>query len=309
MLSIDGHCDLLSALLESGMDLYLGQEAQITKSRWHLGGPDLLVTAIYVAEKYLPHQKEAKALQMAGIFWQLATQNEFTPILEAKDLDKPGKKALLAIEGGEPISSPEDLHAFYRLGVRMLSFAWNHQNHLATGCLEEYQGGLTKRGLDILATASKLPIILDVSHLSEGSFWSVLEKANNPVIASHSNAYVLHPHPRNLKDEQLKALAEKGGVIAVNFCTEFLAQPTINSVVEQISYLAELIGVEHVGIGSDYLGISKPPSGLEHIGKWLTLEEVLEEKGFNKDECANILGGNLERLFRKTISNSSKRTC
>lgn len=302
MLSIDGHCDLLSALLESGMDLYLGQEAQITKSRWHIGGPDLLVTAIYVAEKYLPHQKEAKALQMAGIFWQLATQKEFTPVLDAEDLDKPGKKALLAIEGGEPISCPDDVYAFYRLGVRMLSLAWNHQNHLATGCLEEYQGGLTKKGIDILATASKLPIILDVSHLNEGSFWSVLEKANNPVIASHSNAYSVHPHPRNLKDEQLKAIAEKGGIIAVNFCTEFLAQPTINSVVEQISYIAEKVGVEHVGIGSDYLGINNTPSGLEDISKWLTLEGVLEEKGFNKEECANILGGNFEKLFRKILS-------
>ncbi len=301
MLTIDGHCDLLSYLLENGLESFEKNNEQITKEKWQLGGPELLTTAIYVSQKYLPHQKEAKALQMAGIFWKLVFNKEFVPVLTKDDLKSKGKKALLALEGGEPISNKEDLWAFYRLGVRILSLTWNYQNHLATGCLEPYQGGLSQKAKQIIPTVEKLGIILDVSHLSQGSFWQLLDLTNKPIIASHSNADSLYHHPRNLTDDQLKAIAKRDGVVGVNFCPEFLSEKTNKAVVKQIMYIAETVGSNHVGIGSDFLGTTKTLENLEHIGKWLSLDKELEKAGFNHLERAKILGGNFQRVISKIL--------
>lgn len=304
MLTIDGHCDLLSSLLEKGLESFDDNNEQISRERWHLGGPDLLVTAIYVSQKYLPQQKEAKALQMAGIFWKLVANKEFVPVLFREDLASKGKKALLAIEGGEPISTKEDLFAFYRLGVRMLSLTWNYQNHLATGCLESYPGGLTQKAKEIIPTAEKLGMILDVSHLSQESFWQLLEITTNPIVASHSNAAGLYQHPRNLTDQQLGAIAKRGGVIGVNFCPEFLSEKTQKTVLKQIIYITKTIGSSHVGIGSDFLGISESVDDLEHLGKWLSLDKELKNAGFNERERENILGGNFQRVFDQVLKST-----
>jgi membrane dipeptidase len=301
MITIDGHCDLLSFLLTEGLDQFYKEDPKINKKSWHLGGPELLVTAIYVSERFIPHQKEAKALQMAGIFWQLVEKKEFIPVLRKQDLSQPGKKALLAIEGGEPLNSIEDLYAFYRLGVRMLSFTWNYQNHLATGCMEDYLGGFTQKGKEIAKEAQNLGFIFDVSHLSEGSFWDLCKGTNSPLIASHSNVYTLCNHKRNLKDEQIKAIAEKKGVVGINFCSEFLEEANIQAVVRHISYIAGKFGVDYVGIGSDFLGFSKLTKGLENISKWLSLDEALQKEGFNKTEREKVLGGNFQRVFDKAL--------
>lgn len=304
MLTVDGHCDLLSSLVEKGIESFEDNNEQISRERWQLGGPDLLVTAIYISQKYLPQQKEAKALQMAGIFWNLVAKEYFIPVLAKEDLTANGKKALLAIEGGEPISTKEDLFAFYRLGVRMLSLTCNYQNHLATGCLETYPGGLTQRAQQIIPVAENLGIILDVSHLSRESFWQLLEITKNPVVASHSNAFALYQHQRNLTDEQLGAIAKRGGVIGVNFCPGFLGEKTREAVLKQITYLAETIGCSHVGIGSDFLGITEPVENLEHLGQWLSLDNELKKIGFNDHERAKILGGNFHRVFSQILKST-----
>lgn len=303
MLTIDGHCDLLSFLLEQGVEMFYtdSSEVQITNNSFRAGGPELLVTAIYLSQKYLPHQRESKALKMAGIFWQLAKEGVFTPVLNKSDLKRPGKKALLAIEGGEPISSVLDIYAFYQLGVRMISLTWNYQNHLATGCTETYTGGLTTLAKELIKTLDDLGIIIDVSHLSEGSFWELLELIDGPIIASHSNAYTLKRHSRNLKDEALKEIAKKDGVVGVNFCPMFLGNSTKEAVIRQIVYIAELIGVNYVGIGSDYLGISTTPMGLEDISKWITLKDDLNKEGFNAKEIELIMGGNFQRVFENKL--------
>ncbi|MGI6531705.1 MAG: dipeptidase [Bacillota bacterium] len=302
MITIDLHCDLLWYLSEKGIEAFTeASEAQITKESWERGGPDLLVMAIYVDERHIPHQKEAQALKMAGIYWNLAATGCYTPVLQRKDLDMPGKKALLSIEGGAPLESEEDLYAFRALGVRMLSLCWNYQNHLATGCLEQYSGGLTLKGETLLKKAQDLGILLDVSHLSEGSFWDAVKVSRLPLIASHSNSYALKPHPRNLKDDAIKEIAKSGGVIGVNFCPGFLQNPSAPGVVEQVVYMAELVGPEYVGIGSDFLGIDNTVQGLEHIGRWMDLEHLLEKAGFAKAEREGILGGNFKRVLSEVL--------
>jgi len=162
-------------------------------------------------------------------------------------------------------------------------------------------GGLTLKGKELLKKANELGILLDVSHLSEGAFWEIASSTNMPLIASHSNCYRLKPHPRNLKDDALKKIAESKGVVGVNFFPEFLQSPDLKAVIEQIKYLADAIGVEHVAIGSDYLGIDKVPDGLENIGKWMNLANELEREGFTKSEKEAILGGNFARVLRQVL--------
>src|SRR5690606_993010 len=209
-------------------------------------------------------------------------------------------------EGGESLQgSLGRVEIFHRLGVRALGLTWNHRNELADGCLDpEAGGGLTRFGREVVRACEARGWVLDVSHLSERGFWDLMETAQGPVIASHSNAHAVHPHPRNLRDEQLVALAQKGGVVGLNFYPGFLtheARGTLQDLVRHAVHIAQVIGPEHLGLGSDFDGISQTPEDLPDVTALPRLTAALLEAGFSEEETRGILGGNFRRIFQSVL--------
>ena len=157
-------------------------------------------------------------------------RDDFRLVLSARDMDDAAQAGqigvLLSIEDGAALEgSLSALRAFYRLGVRAMGLTWNGRNELGegVGAAKGAGGGLTAFGRDVVREMNRLGMIVDVSHLSEAGFWDVLEISDAPVIASHSNAKAVCDHRRNLTDRQIKALADAGGVMGINFCPPFLA--------------------------------------------------------------------------------------
>ncbi|MGE5553068.1 MAG: dipeptidase [Betaproteobacteria bacterium] len=214
---------------------------------------------------------------------------------------------VLAIEGAQALEGDLALlRVFYRLGVRLVTLTHNYRNELADGAYEESPGGLTSFGRQVVEEMNRLGMVIDVSHLAPPGFWEVLERSSAPVIASHSNARALCNHRRNLTDEQAKALAAKGGTIGVTFCPLFLREapddqhpvPTsLSDVLDQIDYLVDLAGPEHVALGSDFDGIDWVPAGLDDVSRLPALTRGLLERGHSEATIRGILGENLQRVF------------
>ncbi|MFW9779452.1 MAG: dipeptidase, partial [Candidatus Heimdallarchaeota archaeon] len=163
----------------------------------------------------------------------------------------------------------------------------------------------SQQGLELIPVMEDLGIILDVSHLNKPGFEDVVKTSTKPFIASHSNAHKICPIPRNLLDDQIESIASADGVIGINFYNKFLvhgvdpSSASINDVIAHISYVTDLVGVKHVGVGSDFDGISMTPRGLEDVSKMKELPVSLEKEGFGKHDIGKIMGGNLERVFLK----------
>jgi len=150
----------------------------------------------------------------------------------------------------------------------------------------------------------RLGIIIDVSHLAPASFWDVIKYSNKSVVASHSNAYSVCGHPRNLNDEQLYALAEKGGLTGINFCPAFLnnsGNADINDLIKHIYYIKENIGIKYIGFGTDFDGINVTPEGLSDISYLPKLRNVLLENNFSKEEINDIFMNNWLRVFKNVL--------
>jgi membrane dipeptidase len=175
---------------------------------------------------------------------------------EMKKAIETGRKALwIGMEGGEPIEdSLELLEVFYDLGLRVLTLTWSLRNAIGDGVFERTNGGLTNFGVEVVGKAEELGILIDLSHINEAGFWDALDVTAFPVIASHSNVRSLCDNVRNLTDEQLKAIAERDGVVGAVAIPSFVGEmPTLEKYVEHIEYMADLMGYEHVGLGFDFV--------------------------------------------------------
>ncbi|HPT83343.1 MAG TPA: dipeptidase [Limnochordia bacterium] len=310
MFVFDAHVDTLYRLLERGETL---AEAKGHVQLEHLqGGKGAQFFAAFVDPKYYHGLAMHRTMEMIDLFWQMV--EEHSNILafagsaaEIKQAVAQGRLAcLLAIEGGEALEATlAALRLYYRLGVRLVTLTWNYRNALAAGQWEGPEGGgLSKFGRQVVAEMNRLGMLVDVSHLNEPSFWDVVQVSKDPVLASHSNARALCDHPRNLTDEQIRAVADRGGVVGVNFCPAFLRpdrRASAEQVVEQIAYLINVGGQGCPALGSDFDGIDDVPGGLEHYGKLRSLEGLLRQKGFSTAVIEKVLGGNLLRLCAQVL--------
>ena len=239
----------------------------------------------------------------------VASEGRLRPVVSASDVDSRDGTVggLLAIEGLSAIGgSVEVLEALHMLGVRSAMLTWNERNDLADGALEQASGGgLSSAGRRIVQAMQRLNMVLDVSHLGERGFWDLLEASEGPFIASHSNARNVCDHPRNLRDEQLKELAARGGVAGMNFYTQFVMDEgpaKLEDLIRHVRYIADLVGPEHIGLGSDFDGISAWPEGLGGVQDYGNLRVALTQAGFTSAECEGILGGNLRRVLRTVLA-------
>ncbi len=217
--------------------------------------------------------------------------------------------AFLAIEGMEGLEGPEELDRLASLGLRLGMLTWNEDNHFAAGAAQDPGKGLTDLGRRAIRRMEDLGTFIDVSHLNEGGFQEVLRLAHGPVIASHSNCRALCDVPRNLTDEQLRAIRDSGGVVGVNayhnFVHEDPERQTVETLALHAAHMAEVMGVEHVACGFDFCEFMGSPGneaarGLEDCGHAAAFLNCLERLGMHPAEREMVSRKNLLRIFRET---------
>jgi len=309
----DGHCDTLLEALEEKRKLgQRSSEGHIDLPRLRESGVTAQVFAIFVEDRYLPAGAARQTLRLLDTLYRELADNPDLLVLatRAEDIEKAkeaGKvAAVIGIEGAEALEGDLALlRMFHHLGVRLLTVAWSRRNQAADGVGEARTGGgLTNFGLQLVEECNKLGIMVDVSHLATAGVRDVLETSSKPVIASHSNAYALCPNPRNLTDEQLLALARKGGVIGVTFVPSFITEErkeaSLEKLLDHIDHIVHVAGIDHAGLGSDFDGFSPPPPvGLEDVTRLPGITAGLVERGYSEDAVRKILGGNFMRVFRQ----------
>ena len=310
---VDGHCDSLIHFVNGERTLVdQSEEGHWDTQRARFAGVSLQFLAAYIESKYKPSMSLCRGLQLIeGAHRFIADHPDQVFLVQGKyDLkqipDPTRIGILLSVEGGEIIGENLFmLDIIFKLGVRALGLTWNQRNSLADGVGEaNTQSRLTNLGQKVVERMNKLGMLIDVSHLNEAGFWHVLEISDNPIAATHSCAKALCAHPRNLTDQQLRALARQKGVVGVNFYPRFLNDSgltTRQDVVRHISHIAEVAGVETVGLGSDFDGIDETPKGLEHVGDYYYLLEDLTKVGFSNQEVEQITGQNFMRLLSDVL--------
>lgn len=226
------------------------------------GGVVLQVLPVYVEEQFVGEGALRRTLLVLETAWQIAENFKDEVVICTKRGDIAAAIAskrialVLALEGAEGLGRDIQLvDVFFRMGVRMISLAWNRRTMFADGVGEKDTGGkLTKLGVEAIAEMERFRITLDVSHLSESGFWHLAEVAKRPFIASHSSCYELQPHPRNLHDKQILAVAKSGGFVAQDAFGAFLSDtPTVSSYIDHVEHAANLVGSDHVALGLDFM--------------------------------------------------------
>ena len=292
------------------------------------GGVELQVCPIYVEVQHLPDAALRVALKQAASFWRIIGANggRVRAVLSRADLDGDGLGLMLALEGVEPLGSdPALLDAFCRLGVRMIGLTWNRRNTFADGAGEP--GGLSLLGRELVARFGEFGIVLDLAHASERTFWDALEYAPDAhVLVSHACCRAVTDSPRNVSDEQLRALAEREGVLGVMALPSVVdpASPTLERLVDHVDHVVGLVGIDHVALGGDFVrqlfasGATRisarersfaPPGvdlgrGMDELhgpAQYPALVETLRRRGYEDERLDAILRGNLLRVLRAAL--------
>ena len=228
-------------------------------------------------------------------------------IEELKNTEKANKiGAFLSIEEGEVIKGcVGNLKKVYEMGIRILTITWNYRNQLGYPNSEyTYRNkGLTKKGIEVVEECEHLGIIPDVSHLSDAGFYDLVRVCKKPFIASHSNSRVITSHYRNLDDNMIKLLAEKGGVMGINFCSKFLGHKSVSSLedmVFHIKHIKNVGGIDVLAIGSDFDGIVNEVE-IKDISELDKLYVALKNNNFKESEIEKIFYKNVIRVFEETL--------
>ncbi len=293
------------------------EHGQIDIPRIREGGVDCLLFAMYGSPLYtarlrrLVQMLDAFTLEVERYPDQIAVATSHREITRTV---KDGKiAAVITVEGGEPLEgSVEALRTIYRLGVRSLTLTHFPRNELGDGSGSDSGSHLTDFGVEVVQEMNRLGMLVDISHINETGFWDVIKQSSDPVVATHSNCKALCSHHRNLTDDQIKALAEKGGVMNLSFCAGFikdgigfgdpdaLKKVTVEDWLDHLDHAVELVGTSHVGVGSDLDGGCGFP-GLDDITKFPSLTEGMVSRGYSDEDIRKILGANDLRVFKKVL--------
>lgn len=293
------------------------------------GGVNVLICSIFIENKFLPEMGLRHALnQIAALREDVADSPECFEICtdtgQAMEAAGQGKTALfLSLEGAEPIGNDILLlRTFYDLGVRLLGLTWSRRNYVADGCEFSWDdaplrpGGLTRFGREAVLKAQELGMVIDVSHINDAGFDDVAELVKTPFIASHSNCRELCGSARNLKDSQIKTIAERGGVIGMNCYSPFVADDidgrTAKKLLAHIEHIGSLVGFEHVGMGLDLCdclaSVVEAMPRQPHSGDLFKNHGAAEKEfftairaGYPNETADMILGGNFMRVLREVL--------
>ncbi|OZM58648.1 diguanylate cyclase [Lottiidibacillus patelloidae] len=270
----DAHCDVLYKMWKNpALSFEKSADLHVTFAGLKKANVKVQCFAIFIPPEVPSEQKFNVALEMIDIFYRkvLPMHPELKLVRTSQEInslkhDEIG--IMLTLEGCDCIGNDLiKLRTLFRLGVRSVGLTWNYANAVADGALEKRNGGLSNFGIETVKLINEAYSWTDVSHLSEQSFWDTIELAKFP-IASHSNARKLCNHPRNLTDEQIKALIKRNAPIGITFVPMFLSEgksATVRDVLNQIEYICSLGGENNIGFGSDFDGIDETVIGLENV--------------------------------------------
>src|SRR5450432_4765197 len=357
---VDTHNDFLSKAVESHVvfDTDLKGITHSDLNRMQEGGVKVQVWSIFCNDHFGKGSAFKYANQELDSLFAIAARNPKTMqiVYSYQELMRAVKNHKLAcmsgVEGGHMIEDNLDyLDSFYNRGVRYMTLSWNNSTSWSTSAADESQQvfkvtpyGLNDFGKRVVKKMNQLGMMVDVSHVGEKTFWDVISTTTRPVIASHSSVYALCPVFRNLKDDQIRAIAKNGGVIQVNFYSGFLDSTYFNKfdafvkrhtaeydslnaiknsgvmagvylekkykddyenmrapfslLFDHIDYIVKLVGVDYVGLGSDFDGIDSAPVGLDGVEDYPKITEELLKRGYSKKDVRKILGGNFLRVFK-----------
>ena len=354
---VDSHNDILTKVTEKGavMDRNLTGETQSDLHRWKEGGVDVQFFSVWCdGTKINPY---AFANRQMDSLDAVAKRNpdKIVKVANTKALLKAVKQhklaAMFGVEGGHMIENDlAKLEHFYNRGTRYMTLTWNNSTDWATSAADETtkkdlkHKGLTDFGKQVVKKMNALGMMVDISHVGEQTFWDVIHTTTKPIIASHSSVYTICPHRRNLKDDQIKAVAKNGGVIQVNFYSGFLdstyqkkkevflqkhraekdsliktgmidfmteefmygkytdevksMRAPFSLLMQHIEYIIKLVGVDYVGLGSDFDGIESSPLQLDDVTTYPIITKALLEKGYTAQDVTKILGSNVLRVLK-----------
>lgn len=327
MLVADMHCDTISEIYQAKEN---GEVYHLKQNKLHMdlekmkkGNYLLQNFAMFVEIKKRKDPLE-HCLKLIDLFYEELKENVDTIALALnyKDINKnkeAGKiSAFLTIEeGGVTRCNLAHLRNFYRLGVRMLTLTWNFENgigypnySLMTNGTPDYhtpetKHGLTEFGLDFIYEMENLGMIIDVSHLSDAGFYQVLNHTTKPFVASHSNARHICSHVRNLTDDMIRKLADRGGVTGMNYFPRFLENDgedkgSVASIVKHMKHIANVGGYECIGLGSDFDGIPLHKE-LSDASYMPLLADAMEKEGFTSSQIEGIFYKNVMRVYKEVL--------
>lgn len=298
MMLCDAHADTLFSMVwekDAKCDLSL--------KRLQQGGVNLQVLALFVGLDNRREAYEPLIKSMLVQFEALQAQG-WRKVEDPKEARKGETRFMLSLEGGEPFT--EGLHtiaAFRDMGVRMAALTWNHENALGTPHQVDETTGLTAYGIQVVREMQRLRMAVDVSHLNIAGFYDVLNRTDQPPLASHSCCRALCDHSRNLTDQQLKDLFSAGGYVGVNFYPRFLKDGdqacTLLDIVHHIDHMHQLGGQGKVGFGSDFDGITLKPEGMKDPRDFPSLLAALKERGYQDQALRDIAGQGFLDYFER----------
>ena len=366
---IDTHNDMPSRILEDGYDPDVRHAPGFGPREGHTDLPRLVESEItaqfmsaWVSSSYAhrPGASFGRAMEQVSTIrtWVDRHPDRLRFATTAADVRRAKREGMIAIligvEGGHAIESSLDrLRELHERGVRYLTLTWNNGLPWAGSAMGEggtRTGGLTDFGRAVVREMNRLGMLVDISHVSDSTFYDAVAVSTAPVIASHSSARALAGSPRNLTDDQLRAVARTGGVVNVNFFSRFLddeyraraeaAEARVQAaqhsepdtaganarimarrdslfaaipptpfgvLIDHIDHVARVAGVDHVGLGSDFDGVSALPHGMEDVTRLPRIAQALLDRGWSATDVAKVLGGNMLRVMTRVLDGAPAR--
>lgn len=330
MFLIDMHCDTILSLWEQGENASLRKNGlSVDIEKMEQGHVLVQNFALFThrKEEAIP---EKRTMDLMDRYWSELEHNKdrLAPVLCFEDIEKNARdhkiSCLLTLEdGGVVFDDLAMLRNYYRLGVRMIALTWNYPNgigypNLSMDDFTDYkqasllqkvdnENGLTEFGIRYVKEMERLGMIVDVSHLSDAGFWDVVHHATKPFVASHSNARTICPVARNLDDDMIRALDQKGGVMGLNFCGDFLethaaanGPSRVEAMVRHILYIRDIASINCIGIGTDFDGIHSDLEIPSSTHMW-KLQEALRRAGLPQEDIEKVFYRNVLRVYEETL--------
>ncbi len=356
---IDAHSDFLDRSAIDGSRLNEDPPfAQTTLSTLQQGNIDAQFFSVFVPPAFEQYGFAKRTFELMDRLALEVAENHtaiemaYSPA-DIRRIAATGKvAALMGIEGGHSIEhNLALLRTYHRLGVRYMTLTWDNTNTWADAAEDASKwGGLNDFGVQVIREMNRLGMMIDISHISDDTFWEVMETTTAPVIASHSLVRAIRNTPHNMSDDMIRAVANNGGVIHMSFYAKHVSErfakaldaalaeaqprfdeleekyrddpiqldaelwslekhierqlepPTVSDVVEHINHIVKLVGVDYVGLGSDFDGLGIPPKGLSHVGEMRNITHELHRQGYTQAEIRKILGDNFMRVFEQVTA-------
>ena len=330
---IDMHCDTIMALMNTENNIY-ESDNMIDIKKLQAGDYLLQCFAMFVPyvsrdekdkENYSPFEVCNK---MIDRYYQEIEKypDLIKPAFNYQDIENNIKEnkitSLLTIEeGGVCLGNIEYLRNFYRLGVRMMTLTWNFKNEIASPNIDYFsfdrsssekpkfvpntKDGLTDFGKEVVKEMNRLGMVIDCSHLGDKGFYDVINLSTKPIVCSHSCSRTICNNVRNMTDDMLFKLKENKGVVGINYCRSFIKEEesvaTVKDVVKHINYIKDLIGIDYIGLGSDFDGISNKDIELKDASMMNLLIKELENQNYTQEEIDKITHKNVLRVFKENF--------